>query len=439
MPKSWVVKLLAKAFLAGEAAPDAIVERSAKILGRRWNWLRPLALRYLSAFSERPAARYRDVVRFLSTDDGFLKARWRHRGKLEVAQWITESPGMQPVEAAESWPLPPIETVGELANWFEISPNELEWFADLKGLSTKNDNQRLRHYRYRVLQKDLSSLRLIEAPKPRLKQLQSRILSGILEQIPMHDAAHGFRKGRSIQTFCAPHVGRQMVLRMDLRDFFTSISRARIQALFRTIGYPETVADLFGGLCSNAAPKEIWKSAATGARTWETQMLYARPHLPQGAPTSPALANLCVYRADCRLRGLADAAGASYTRYADDVAFSGGEAFARCAERFSLRAAAILSEEGFEVHHRKTRIMRRSVRQHLAGLVVNERANIHRADFDQLKAILTNCIRLGPATQNRLEHPRFRAHLQGKVAFMTSIHPTRGQKLKRLLAQINWD
>jgi RNA-directed DNA polymerase len=439
MPKSWVVKLLAKAFLGGEAAPDAIVERSANLLGRRWGWLRPLALRYLNAFSERPGARYRDVVRFLTTDDGFRKASWRHRRKLDVAQWITDPPGMQPVPAAESWALPRIETVGELANWFEISPSELEWFADLKGLGAKQDNERLRHYRYRVLQKDSARLRLIEAPKPRLKQFQRRILSGILEQIPMHDAAHGFRKGRSIQTFCAPHVGRQTVLRMDLRNFFPSISRARIQALFRTIGYPETVADLLGGLCTNAAPKDIWKSTAAGTRIWDTQTLYARPHLPQGAPTSPALANLCVYRADCRLRGLADAVGANYTRYADDVAFSGGEAFARCAEPLSLRAAAILSEEGFEVHHRKTRIMRRSVRQHLAGLVVNERMNVRRADFDELKAILTNCIRLGPATQNRLEHPQFRAQLQGKVAFTASIHPTRGQKLKSLLEQINWD
>jgi hypothetical protein len=167
--------------------------------------------------------------------------------------------------------------------------------------------------------------------------------------------------------------------------------------------------------------------------------MYGRPHLPQGAPSSPALANLCAYHADCRLLGLADSVGAQYTRYADDIAFSGNEDFARCAERFMLRAAAILAEEGFTVHHRKTRIMRHSVRQQLAGLVVNERMNLRRADFDELKAILTNCVRLGPASQNRQAHPHFRRHLEGRVAFVAEIHPAKGLKLARLLDQIKWE
>ena len=110
--------------------------------------------------------------------------------------------------------------------------------------------------------------------------------------------------------------------------------------------------------------------------------LYAWPHLPQGAPTSPALANICAYRIDCRLTGLAEASGAVYTRYADDLAFSGGEDFERSAERFAIRAAAILLEEGFQVHHRKTRIMRQGVRQYLAGVVINEHVNVIRRDYD---------------------------------------------------------
>jgi hypothetical protein len=168
-------------------------------------------------------------------------------------------------------------------------------------------------------------------------------------------------------------------------------------------------------------------------------MLYARRHLPQGAPTSPALANLCAYHVDCRLSGLAAAAGATYTRYADDLAFSGDAAFARCAERFSLRAAAVLLEEGFDVHHRKTRLMRRSVRQHLAGLLVNERLNVRRTDFDELKAILTNCVWYGAMSQNKLEHADFRAHLQGRLAFLASVHAERGRKLEGLFEQIKWD
>jgi RNA-directed DNA polymerase len=175
------------------------------------------------------------------------------------------------------------------------------------------------------------------------------------------------------------------------------------------------------------------------AQLREARALYARPHLPQGAPTSPALANLCAYRADCRLAGLAKSTGAEYSRYADDLAFSGDEAFVRHAERFSIHAAAILHEEGFAVNHRKTRIMRQGVRQHLAGLAINQRVNVIRADFDRLKAMLTNCVRLGPESQNRDAHPSFRAHLDGRVGFVESINPAKGQRLRVLLDKIEWE
>jgi hypothetical protein len=167
--------------------------------------------------------------------------------------------------------------------------------------------------------------------------------------------------------------------------------------------------------------------------------MYARPHLPQGAPTSPSLANLCSYRLDCRLAGLAQSAGAAYTRYADDLAFSGGERFDGSVARFATRVAVILMEEGFTVHHRKTRIMRASVRQHLAGLVANQRLNVRRADFDLLKAILTNCVRHGPTTQNREAHPNFREHLAGRISFIESVNLEKGRRLRAIFDQIEWE
>jgi hypothetical protein len=228
---------------------------------------------------------------------------------------------------------------------------------------------------------------------------------------------------------------------MDIGDFFPSIPAARIEALFRTVGYPEPVAALLSGLCTNTAPRALWKQPIPDtdpAILHEARSLYTRPHLPQGAPTSPALANLCLWRADCRLSGLAQSAGAQYTRYADDLAFSGGEDFDRCARRFSLHAAAILLEEGFAANHRKTRLMRQSGRQHLAGLVTNQRINLARDDFDTLKAILTNCIRHGPQSQNHESHPHFREHLEGRVAFVQTIHAVKGKRLRALFDRIDW-
>jgi RNA-directed DNA polymerase len=404
MPNPALLSALARAFLAGEPDIEGILARATDMLGKRHRWLRLLALRYIATFGAQTRPRHRDVVRFLAAD----------RLKFSVQRWVTADAKMLPVSAAETWEIPPLETVGALTNWLQLDPGQPEWFADLRGIGRK-------HYYYRLLTKPDGSARLIEAPKSGLKHLQRRILSRILEQIPPHPAVHGFTKGRSIKTFAAPHTGQRVVLRMDLKDFFPSFHAARIQAFFRTIGYPESVANLLGGICTTTAPRALCKPLP----------LHRQPHLPQGAPTSPALANLCFWRMDCRLTGLARAAGATYTRYADDLAFSGGEAFERCAGRFPAHVAAILSEEGFQVNHRKTRIMRQGVRQHLAGLVVNDHINIRRGDFDLLKAILTNCVRRGPGSENR-------AHLEGRVGFVESINPAKGLRLRRIFDRISW-
>ncbi len=346
---------------------------------------------------------------------------------------------MLPVPAAKDWKVPAIPTIGDLSDWLGVLPGELDWFADLAALTRGG---KLAHYHYRVLTKSSGSLRLIEAPKPYLKGLQQQILAKILDRIPPHTASQGFVKGRSVKTFVTPHVEKQVVLKMDLQDFFPSIIGARIQTVFRTMGYPESVADLLGGICSNATPRGVWKSLNASADVndlFEARSLYAHPHLPQGAPTSPALANICFYRADCRLAGLAKAAGASYSRYADDLAFSGGDEFARTVERFAAHVAAILTEEGFVVHHRKTRVMRAGVRQRLTGIVLNHHANIPREDFDRLKATLTNCVRHGFDSQNREGHIDFRSHLEGRVAWVESVNPARGMRLRGLLDVVKWE
>ena len=446
MRTSTLVNVLANAILSGEQEKDAIVTRLGHVLGRKWRWIPPLAGRYLETFTGRTRPRRREVVSFLRLDRHFAEACHRYGHQIKILHRIAGPQWMRPVAAAEAWPIPHIETIGALAEWLELDSSELGWFADLKALGYKRRQPRLEHYHYRVLAKASGSIRLIETPKPRLKDLQRRILAAILDRIPSHPAVHGFVKGRSIQTFAAPHVGRRVVLRMDLENFFPTFPGARVQSFFRTLGYPEPVADLLGGIATNCVPRTAWSEmikqpgfAFDPQELWHVRAMYARPHLPQGAPTSPSLANLCSYRLDCRLSGLAQSAGAAYTRYADDLAFSGGEKFDRSVERFATKAAAILLEEGFTVQHRKTRIMRQSVRQHLAGLVTNQRLNVRRSDFDRLKAILTNCVRHGPESQNREAHPHFREHLAGRIGFMESINTGKGRRLRAIFDQIAWE
>ncbi len=432
MPNAVLLRMLALSILSAPQQPKEIAAAGGRLLGRNWRWLTPLAHRYLAHFAIDTRPRQALVVAFLQNDAGLREASAKYGSAISIARWLTEPQTMQPVEAARSWDVPSIESTGALSDWLQLNPGELEWFVDRRAL---NSSGKLQHYNYRFFAKRTGAIRVIEVPKSRLRSIQRKIHEEILTRIPPHDAAHGFVRGRSIQTFTAPHIGQHVVLRMDLSNFFPSLSRARIAALFRTAGYPENVADALAGICTNRMPRSAWHRDSCA----EERQTYTRSHLPQGAPSSPALANACMYRIDCRLSALARAAGAVYTRYADDLAFSGDDAFERHAHRFALHAAAVVMDEGFDVNFRKTRLMRRGVRQRLAGLVVNDRINVPREQFDHLKAVLTNCVRDGAETQNRENHADFRSHLHGRVAFVESINAVRGAKLRRLFEQINWD
>ena len=184
----------------------------------------------MQTFAGRVRPHRREVTQFLRNDAGLLRALEEHRGKISIANWLSERQIMQPVAAAANWDIPAIESTGALADWLALDVTDLLWLADLKGLTAKLNKPLLQHYHHRMLPKPSGQIRLIEIPKPRLKDLQRQILFHILNKIPPHPATHGFRRGRSIQTFAAPHVGRRIVLRMDLQDYFPSFAGARIAA-----------------------------------------------------------------------------------------------------------------------------------------------------------------------------------------------------------------
>jgi hypothetical protein len=434
-----IARDLADVLVQGPWRADDVVELGRRALGRRPRWLRPLVGRLMARFPDSRPTLAR-AAECLAGDEAFRRL-WA-REPFALGCRPRPSPVMAPASGPPSgWPVPAITTTIELARRLELEPGELDWFADPKGIERMTPEGPLRHYHYRWRAKRNGSTRLIEAPRPRLKAIQRRLLDEILAPIPPHDAAHGFRPGRSVRTFVEGHAGRDVVLKMDLRDFFASIVGARVVALFRTAGYPEAVARLLAGLCTNRVPSSLWRRADApepGPDAWRTRQLYRGTHLPQGAPTSPALANLCAYRLDCRLAGLASSAGATYTRYSDDLAFSGDGPFARSADRFLAVAGSIAIEEGFAVQHRKTRVMRRGGRQSLAAAVLNDRPNIARDDLDALKAILHNCRKHGPAGQNRQGHADFHAHLAGRIAHVATFNPERARRLRAVFDQIAW-
>jgi RNA-directed DNA polymerase len=432
--RSQIARNLAAAFRAGSWSLGGLLHRGVQACGRRERWLLPLARRVLAAFA--PPAKSPDdttLARFIEEDPGFARA-WARQGVGQCRLYWTV-PQMAPVAGAPSgWGVPALATPAALAEWLQIDSPRLDWFADRRGWEAEAPPGRLRNYTYHWHVKRSGKPRLLEVPRPRLKAFQRRLLHEILDRIPPHEAAHGYRRGRSVATYSAPHCAKRIVLRFDLCDFFPSVPAARVHALFRTAGYPVEVARLLTGLSTNVVPEDVL-AARGGDGPWSR---YRSAHLPQGAPTSPALANLCAHRLDCRLAGLAQSLGAAYTRYADDLAFSGGRELERPARRFQVLVCRIALEEGFEVNPRKSRFMRQGLRQQLAGVVVNRRPNVRRVEYDRLKAILTNCARHGPAAQNRDGRADFKAHVAGRIAYVAMLHPARGQRLWAAFDRVAW-
>ena len=412
---------------------DAAAACFDRVLGRRYAFVPAVVTKVVETLGLGKRVGVAKVYRALMACPGFQRGCSKAVfPQLQLNAIDPHEPSMQPAEGI-AWSVPAIVTLGDLAHWMDMGLPQVLWLADARGWERRAADEALKNYRYRWVQKRSGGARLIESPKARLKEVQRRILRQILEPMAVHPAAHAFRKGCSTVTSAEPHVGQRMVLRMDLQNFFPSVSRARVVPLFRMAGYPESVALALANLCVNAPP-----AAVLSQRTFAESNVYRRPHLPQGAPTSPALANLCAYRMDARLAGLAKACGAVYTRYADDLIFSGGDRFARGVERFHLMAMTVVLEEGFQPNPRKTHFMARSDSQRVVGLVVNGKVNTGRREYDVLKAILNNCVQHGPSSQNRKKHTDFRAHLAGRIAHVAQVNEGRGRKLARTFVAIDW-
>lgn len=256
-------------------------------------------------------------------------------------------------------------------------------------------------------------VRRISAPRQRLKEVQRALLDQVLARMTPHPAAHGFIEGRSTVSNAEPHVGATAVVRVDLEDFFPTVHYRRVKGLFLAHGYGDEVAGVLAGLTTHRA------KLPDGTVVWPGV-------LPQGAPTSPAIANLVCRRMDARLTALARRFSATYTRYADDLSFSFREPPERLG-RFFWWLNAILQQEGFAENGKKRRVMRQGSRQRVTGLTVNQRVSIPREERRRFKAILANCRQHGVASQAR-GRPDFEHWLRGYAAYVRMVHPELGAR-----------
>jgi len=364
---------LALSIIAGGWDRDSLADRLSWALDGGPPNPESLAARLLFHFDGGLPPSRSQLSTFLQRD-AQLRQAWVRPDDRFGPRILLDSPVMGPLpESLITFSLPQLATWKDLRLWLGLFDNELAWFADREEWQSQMLEPKLHHYRYTWMTKPSGPRRLIEIPKSRLKAIQRQVLHELLDRVPPHPCAHGFRRGRSCLTYVAPHLGKEVVLRMDLKDFFHSVPTPRIGALFRRLGYPWTVARSLQGLCTHALSPSL-AGAPYQELCWETRKRLQHKHLPQGAPTSPAIANLCVWHLDCRLQGVAGRFGLDYTRYADDLAFSGPAGLTRLAPYLQGLVGALAIEEGFRINHRKTRLNTQAQCQRLAGIVVNEKS-----------------------------------------------------------------
>jgi RNA-directed DNA polymerase len=312
----------------------------------------------------------------------------------------------------------------ELATAMGVELKDLRFLAFNRKVSTVS------HYQKFYMPKKSGGKRMISAPMPRLKKAQHWILENILNKVSLHDAVNGFALDRSIVTNAQPHVGKELVLNMDVKDFFPTIHFKRVKGLLQKLGYSQKIATIISLICTEAVTEEI----EIDGKNYFVQK--GNRVLPQGAPSSPAITNILCFKLDKRLQGLATKLNCNYTRYADDITFSGNREVN--AQQLVWRIKKIMEDEGFTVHPDKIRIMRKGTQQEVTGVVVNKELSISRKKLRAFRALLHN-IKTKNEGSLKWGAGSLSNSIIGYVNFIKMVHPEKGNKFKKTIGALFQD
>ena len=315
--------------------------------------------------------------------------------------------------------LPVLATPADVARALNLTIGRLRWLA------FHSEASAVSHYCRFTVPKKSGGVRELAAPHRDMAAAQEWILVNILAKVPAGAPAHGFVKARSTVTNATPHAGKSVLINIDLKDFFPTVTFVRVAGIFEGMGYSPAAATLLGLISTESPRRRVEYSgktcyAATGPRA-----------LPQGACTSPALSNLVARRMDKRLTGICAKLGWTYTRYADDMSFSGGDEQVPKVGYLLARVRHILQDEGFQLNAKKTRVLYPSAAQTVTGIVVNRRPAVRRRVARRVRAILHHAAREGLEAQNRHNHPHFESWLQGMIAYIGMVNPAQAEPLRK--------
>jgi RNA-directed DNA polymerase len=249
--------------------------------------------------------------------------------------------------------LPPLVSPTVLGLILGVSPKLITSLAN-------HPRRKYPYYRRYKIPKRAGGVRTILAPRTYLKAVQRFILKRILESQPLPKYVMGFVRGRGIVQNARVHVGADYLLNVDVKDFFPSVRTEHVLKVFRRLGFPEEMSRVLSFLC-----------------TYEGC-------LPQGAPTSPYLANLAFGKIDEELVRISEKRSLKYSRYADDLTFSGSEPIE---EGFVSKVDEILRSHGFNLNAKKIKLTRPGQAKYVTGLVVNKRVQPDRRARKTLRAM----------------------------------------------------
>ena len=310
--------------------------------------------------------------------------------------------------------LPTINDMQDLANYLTIDMGKISWLVYHREVTNVD------HYNRFCIPKRSGSERIISAPKTYLKEAQSWINTEILEKIQPEKEATAFRKNKNILDNALPHTNQGTVIRVDLADFFSTITFPRTRGLFSSLGYNSGVSSVLALLCTDSDRRKV---------VYQSENWYVSQgprKLPQGATTSPALSNLVARNLDRRIRGYLNYLDDDwiYTRYADDLVFSHPDKNVFVG-RLLTYLNRVIRDEGFKINKKKTVIMRTPHRQMITGLVLNESGvRVPKKYLKKVRAMLHNADQL----ISKGDSPDNIDEIKGRLSFIKMVMPEYAKK-----------
>lgn len=295
--------------------------------------------------------------------------------------------------------LPVIDNIDDFSNYTNLSKHIIFQFS-------KNSSSFYKEYE---IPKKSGGKRTIYQPCKNLKGLQSWILINILNKLRSSDAAKGFEKGISLNDNVIPHRNSNVILNVDLKDFFPSIDSKRVYCIFHSIGYNQTISTIFTNLC-----------------TYENT-------LPQGSPCSPKLANLICWNLDNRLQGFVGKRGIIYTRYADDLTFSG--LIPQKVIKILPTVKEIIKEENFTINNKKTRFVGLSRKREITGLVLYK--NTYGVGRDNYRNLRPKIYQLTKFDKDDNSQDKSINHILGWISYIKSVDNKRFNMITKYIKKLN--